>query len=69
MEAKWGTYVVTVYKVCICTAFQFTAIFCRFTAEYEKGGNHIWTCSGESLPEIQFRCISGAFTPELHLNF
>ena len=65
MEAKWGTYVVTVYKVCICTAFQFTANFCRFTAEYKKGGNRIWTCSGEILPEIQFRCFYTWTSPEL----
>ena len=32
-------------------------------------GNYTWTRSGENLPELQFRCVSGAFTHEIHLNF
>ena len=31
-------------------------------------GNDTWT-SGNNLPEIEFRFVSGAFTPEVHLNF
>ena len=46
--------------------------FYRFTAECNQklsSGKHTWTCSGNNLPELQFRRVSGAFTPEINLNF
>ena len=46
-------------------------IFCLFTIECNHNlvsGKHTWTRSGKKLLELQFRCGSGAFTPEFHLN-
>ena len=49
--------------------FDFLLLFHSWMQWNLFSGNHTWTCSGEYLPEIQFRCISGAFTPEFHLSF
>ena len=57
---------------CVLIKIYLRKFFRRFTAECNQklfSGKHTLTHSGKNLPELQFRCGSGAFTPEICLNF